>query len=340
MSCDGRWGGADDRFLAFAAVQMAALGALAGVVAEMTLFVPMTTEHSGPAAIAAAWLVRLLLAGVALGALVANVLPESGTARESTDDGGATDDGAYAGDGESTRDGEPGGQGGRWVDLASTVAAAIIVVALACFFLFVAFVSVIAGTGVLSLIALACALGILVVGGLRWSGYRLSTGPQTPFSAGGTFALVGIFVAAFLLSPVAVGSPTDHVARYGVDVPESEFAFEYEAVDDEWGVVTITHVGGEPADPESLMVGYGGVNESYPDDADVDQDASGQWGGQVTGPPVDDGSSGTVVERDTVQVAVPSDCRVHVLHHGSQLTVLGSFTCPDYEPITPQTPAS
>lgn len=307
----------DDRFLAFAAVQAVLLGAGAGAVAETTVFVPIDTAYSGPAAVAATWLVRLLLVLVGAATVIALVFPRSEAGA-----GGSTVDGARS----------PG--------LATTVAVAVLAAALAGLFAFVALVAALAGNGFLSLISGGCAVGVLLSGAVRLSGRRLPVGLATPFSTGRVLALVAVFVVAFVFAPGAVGSPEDHIVRYGVDVPESDFEFEYEAVDDDWGVVAVTHAGGEPANPERLVVGHREVNESYPDVDGVDQYGSGPWAGEATGPPADGGSNVSVVEGDSVRVAVRSDCRIDLLYSGSRLTSLGGFACPDRESTSPETPAS
>lgn len=307
----------DDRFLAFAAVQATLLGAVAGAVAEMTVFVPIDTASSGQAAVAATWLVRLLFVLVGASTVVALVFP-----------------GSESGAGGSTVD------GGRSTEIATSVGVAVLAVALAGFFAFVALVVAVTGDGFLSLVVGGSAVGVVLLGAVRLTGRRIPGGLATPFSTGRILALVAVFVLAFVLAPGAVGSPGDHVARYGVDVPESDFEFEYEAVDDDWGVATVTHAGGEPADPARLVVAHREVNESYPDVDDVDQYETGSWAGEATGPPVDGGTNVSVVEGDSVRVAVRSDCRISLLYRGSRLTTLDWFTCPDHEPIEPVTPAS
>lgn len=305
----------DDRFLAFAAVQAAILGAVAGAAAQMTVFVPIDTAYSSQAAVAATWLVRLLVVLVGGALVVALALP-------------GPEDRAGAADGRR-----------RWPRIAATVAVVGLAAVLAAVLLFVALLTAAGGYVFLAGGALFGAIGALTLGAVRLTGRRPLGGRETPFSTGRVAALVVAFVLAFVIVP-ALAAPADHVVRQGVDVPESDFEFAYEPVDDDWGVLTVTHDGGEPVDPGSLSVGYRGVNESYPDVDDVDQYESGPWAGEASGPPAEDGSNGSVVEGDSVRVAVRSDCQITLLYSGSRLTSLGGFACPDHEPTTPETPAS
>lgn len=305
----------DDRFLAVAALQAALLGALAGLAAEVTLFVPMDTTHSGPAAVAAAWLVRLLFVLVGGALLVALALP------------GAADRARDAADRS------------RWIELASTAAVAVLHVGLAAAFLLVALAMAIGGSTLLSGVAALCAVGVLVLGVVRLTGRRPLGDRETPFTTGRVAVLVVTFAVVFVGAPALAGS-ADEVVHYGVEAPEAGFTAEYEAVDDDRGVLTVTHAGGEPVDPASLAVAYRGVDGASHDAVDADQYEPGRWAGETTGPPID-GSSASVVEGDSVRVAVRSDCHVHVLYReGRDLAILETFECPDHEANTPATPAS
>lgn len=127
-----------------------------------------------------------------------------------------------------------------------------------------------------------------------------------------------VLVAAVLAVPAAVpGQHEPLVESEGFSAPAVEWAFDYEAVGDGRGVLTITHRGGDVVDADDLLLRGSG----FADVPGANQTASGPWQGSVR-----ESGSGVVAAHDSVAVGVEADCRLRLVYDG--LVAVGEYTCP------------
>ncbi|WP_254838256.1 hypothetical protein [Natronomonas marina] len=256
------------------------VGALGGLVAAMTVFVPLDRSTSLVEARLGATVVWALWASLGLLYLVGPLFLAVGWARE--------DD--------------------RWVahGLVSAGAVLGLPVAFAAFTLGNRVVVQRGGvvlTGGLLLVGIVGAAGALLMGG-RWLLRETAVGVS-----GVPLALVAVCLLAFVaVLPVATGVAADLTADYpGKGL--AQFDVEERTTADGTRVVVFTHDGGDPLPATGLRI----VGEGFADaDASADQTAPGAWKGEASGEfPRREGDY--VVEGDAVTVAVGAECQIRVV---------------------------
>ena len=282
------------RALAYVTGLTLVVGALGGVVAAMTVFVPLEQSTSLIEARLGATVVEVLWAALGVLYLAGPLVLAVGVARK--------DD--------------------RWVAHGLVAGGAVLGLPL----VFVSFTHV-NRVGVqrsrtvlafaLLLVGTVGAVGAVAAAG-RWLLRETTVGVS-----GVPLALVAVCLLAFVaVLPVATGVATDLTTEYRqgwaqVDVGEHTTA-------DGTRVVVFTHDGGGPLPAaETHIVGEGFVGA---DDATADQTAPGAWQGEASGElPRRDG--GYIVEGDSVAVAVGAECELRLLVETGSRDTLRPYEC-------------
>jgi hypothetical protein len=291
------------RTLAYVVVLTLVVGTLGGVVAAMTVFVPLDRSASlvearlGETVVKAFW--------ATLGALYL-VGPLVLTAGAASDDG-------------------------RWAAHGLVAAGAVLGLPL----VFVSFTHVNrvgsqAGSTLLAFALLSAgvvgAAGAVVVAG-RWLLRETTVGVS-----GVPLALVAVCLLAFVaVLPVATGLAADVTAQNGQGW--AAFDVEERTTADGTRVVVFTHDGGDSIPAARTHV----VGEGFADggDADVDQTAPGAWQGEASGEFPRRGD-GYVVEGDSVTVAVDVACELRVVLETDNRHTLTRYECGAIETAPPR----
>lgn len=134
---------------------------------------------------------------------------------------------------------------------------------------------------------------------------------------------VGTFVIGFLFAPVAAPPTQGLVEEHSLSPPQTAFDHAYTPTDDDQGVLTITHDGGDHIPVDRVWI----HGEGFAAVEGADQTQAGRWQGETTAR--SDGQAGVVVEEgDSVGVGVTDGCVIRVVYmvEGSEAT-LGKYTC-------------
>jgi hypothetical protein len=277
------------RLLAYAAALTFAVGIVGGVVASMTLFVPIDESRSLVEARVGSALVKGLL-------LVATLLYVAAP---------------FAIAEVRTREG-----GNRVYHIAVAVTGIVVTVPVMLVIL-VALESFIFRlfSPVLFLGAVG---GITVVSvGIAFT-YRFYTGVNgtSPFVRVVALNLVvaTVFVVGFLgVSPFGAVFADEYTEQRSGGGPNAEFVAEERPADGNTTVLTLTHNGGDPLSPENLGV----RGEGFATVDGVDQTEPGKWQGSVSGERPRRGGA-AVVSGDSIEIGVTDDCEVSLVYLGNE----------------------
>lgn len=114
---------------------------------------------------------------------------------------------------------------------------------------------------------------------------------------------VGTSVIGFLFAPVAAPPTQGLVEEHSLSPPQTAFDYAYTPTDDDRGVLTIAHDGGDHIPVDRVWI----HGEGFAAVEGADQTQAGRWHGETTARP--DGQAGVVVEEgDSVGVGVTDGC--------------------------------
>jgi len=93
--------------------------------------------------------------------------------------------------------------------------------------------------------------------------------------------------------------------------PQASFSFDYDETQpsDGEGLVTVTHDGGDPLEPNELYIRGDGFDTDDPD-SNNDQSTAGQWAGSYSGSEISAG--------DNVDVAVENGYSIRVIYESAE----------------------
>lgn len=280
-----------ERFLAYATAVTLAVGVLGGVLARMTVLVPMDWSDSTVEARAATVLVVGVLFTVAL---LYVVLPIAVALYRADDDG-------------------------RWPRHGAVAIGAVVGPPLALLGTFYGVLDWLSpaerATGFIGILLVAVVVAVVLVALSRLD--RLPTvldweRPAWPVAL--NLALVLLFAVGFVGSqPFALGFAADHTDEYGgYSGPHAEFEVTEEPTDNGTLILTFTHEGGDPLRSDRLYV----RGEGFANVAGADQTSPGVWQGTVSGERPRRGGP-AVVRGDSVTIGVTRDCTVVLRYEGT-----------------------
>lgn len=282
--------------LGYAGVVAVAVGALAGVLANATVFVPLDRAASTIEARLAALLVVGVI--VAVGMLYVAVPVGIGAVRARED--------------------------GNWRRHGAVATAAIFGPPLFVFgsLYLAAWLRIDMWPLVFLAVALLVVTALVGVGSLgKLPSPDFAEWPLWPL--GLHIAVVVVFAVGFVaVQPLAVGFVETHTDTYGgFGGPHAVFAVEERATDD-GTVVAFTHDGGDPLVAENIEV----RGDGFADVAGVDHTGPGVWNGEVSGQRPRRGGE-AVVYGDTVTVGVEADCEILLVYDGEDPHAISHHTC-------------
>lgn len=172
-------------------------------------------------------------------------------------------------------------------------------------------------------------LGALVVGYLSVSD-RVDDDAWRPVPwSFGNVALTVVFVLAFALAGfVGGGLAGGMVEQRYLGAVQVSFATDYDGTSDGRGVLTIRHEGGETVAAEHLIIRGDGITAVE----GANQSSAGPWQGEATGESDWDGGASAVVRGDSVTVGVESGCVVRVVYQRYRSHTVEKYTCGQSEP--------
>lgn len=292
----------DERFLGYAAAQLAAVATLGGVAGAMTLFGPfsyhdrLASEYSDLAAVVAQHLVWALVVTVVLLYVVTPV--------------------AVAGYRVSR--GRRFGVEAVWAIVALVGLPALLWTPV----LLDGYDPTMRrlGAGIL----LFTGLGVLVVGYLSVSDRVDDEAWRPSLWTFGNVVLAVVFVLGFALAGFVGGGAADRLVeqRY-LGAVQASFGTDYDATSADRGVLTIRHEGGDAVAAEHLVIQGSGI--TVVDGAN--QTSAGPWRGAATGEAYWDEGAPAVQEGDSVAVGVESGCVVQVVFERGHSFTLEKYEC-------------
>lgn len=280
------------RFLAYATVLTLAVGVLGGILARMTVLIPIDWSDSTVEARVATVLVVGI---VVLVALLYVALPIVVALFRADEDG-------------------------RWARHGAVAIGAVVGPPLALWGTFYGVLDRLPPaeqpTGLLGILFLAVVVAVVLVTMSRLD--RLPTvvdwkRPAWPIAL--NLVLVLLFAVGFVGSqPFAVAFAADHTAEYGGYAgPRAEFQVDTEPTGNDTMLLTLTHDGGDPLHSDRLYLS----GEGFADVAGADQTSPGVWQGTVSGERPRRGGP-AVVRGDSVTVGVTRDCTVVLRYNGTE----------------------
>jgi hypothetical protein len=281
--------GARKRLLAYVAALTFIVGVVGGVVASMTLFVPIDESASLIEARVGSALVKGLL-------LVATLLYVAAP---------------FAIAEVRTRE-----RGNRVYHIAAAVTGIVVTVPVVLVilvalesFIFRLFspILLLGAVGGITAVSVGIALA-----------YRFYTGANgtSPFVRIVALNLVvtTVFVVGFLgVSPFGAVFADEYTEQRSGGGPNAEFVAEEQPADGNTSVLTLTHDGGDPISPENLGV----RGEGFATVDGVDQTEPGPWQGSVSGERPRRGGA-AVVSGDSIEIGVTDDCEVNLVYFGDE----------------------
>jgi hypothetical protein len=287
------------RLLAYAAALTFAVGIVGGVVASMTLFVPIDESRSLIEARVGSALVKgLLITVVALyvsipiGAAVLHIRSEGDRLRQA---------GIAA--------------------LAVFGLPLVFVGTLYALYQFhIGFVGLLPLGVLFVLVAVPVLVVVLAYQGLSDRG----SGEGADRSIALNLAVIVIFAVGFVgIYPLGAGFADDHTEQRGWAGPNAKFVAEEQPTDENRSVLTLTHEAGEPIVAENLEV----RGEGFATVEGVDQTDPGPWQGSVSGERPRRGGA-AVVSGDSVDIGVTADCEISLVYYGDDMaTTIAHHDC-------------
>ncbi|WP_178916408.1 hypothetical protein [Natronomonas gomsonensis] len=277
------------RLLAYAAALTFAVGVVGGIVASMTVFVPIDESASLIEARVGSALVKVLLLAATLLYVAAPFAIAEVRIRES---------------------------GNRVYHIAAAVTG-IVVTTPVVLVILLALESFIFGI-VSPVLLLGVVAGITAVSVGIVLSYRFYTGSNetSPFVrlVALNLVLATVFVVGFLgVTPFGAVFADEYTEQRSGGGPNAEFVAEERSADGNTSVLTLTHDGGDPIFPENLGV----RGEGFATVDGVDQTEPGPWQGSVSGERPRRGGA-AVVSGDSIEIGVTGDCDVSLVYFGNE----------------------
>ncbi|WP_435195742.1 hypothetical protein [Natronomonas sp. EA1] len=142
-----------------------------------------------------------------------------------------------------------------------------------------------------------------------WYGRSREDGVETgvPLVQFLNLPVVTVALAGLVLGVAVSGAASGLVVEQSLSGAQVAFDYEYEAVDDERGLLTVTHDGGD-----TVPARYVHLEGDITPVANATQTEDGRWQGDTSTVSWRDGP--VIAEGDSVRVGVPADCTVRVVY--------------------------
>ena len=287
------------RLLAYAAALTFIVGVVGGIVASMTLFVPIDESRSLVEARVGSALVKgLLITVVALyvsipiGAAVLHIRSEGDRLR----------------------------QAGIAALAVFGLPLVFVGTLYALYQVHIGFVGLLPLGVLFVLVAVPVLVVVLAYQGLSDRG----SGEGADRSIALNLAVIVIFAVGFVgIYPLGAGFADDHTEQRGWAGPNAKFVAEEQPTDENRSVLTLTHEAGEPIVAENLEV----RGEGFATVEGVDQTDPGPWQGSVSGERPRRGGA-AVVSGDSVDIGVTADCEISLVYYGDDMaTTIAHHDC-------------